>query len=227
MAGATGFTIGQAINKIDLRSMGSLAPHIHNLKVRMAARLPTPDCWQRFQEEIGSELASRTTQIMVDGTELGGRADQVGDICSSYAQTVVQLRAKRQLTASTFSFLTVPMHATTTFILVFVLEIISNFNTSLTAVPPGLTGQGGSGAAVPAAADLTGGLNIYGEQDLTGITLTILLVTGVLTVVNSLAPKLAGGGSNLKIIPYVSIMCLLSGTIVALVPVLTGAIFSR
>ena len=227
VAGATGFTIGQALNKLDVRSMGSLAPHIRNLQVRMAAMLPTHDCWQRFQDEMGSELASRTTHMMIDGTELGGRADQVGNICSSFAQTVVNLRAKRQLTASTFSFLTVPMHATTTFILVFVLEIISNFSTNLSAVSSGLPSQDTSGLAVRSAAELTGGLNIYGAQDLGAITLTILFVTAVLTLANSLAPKLAGGGSNLKILPYVCIMCLLSGAIVGVVPLITAQIFSR
>ena len=80
---------------------------------------------------------------------------------------------------------------------------------------------------MPSSADLTGGLNIYGAQDLGAITLTILFVTAVLTLANSLAPKLAGGGSNLKILPYICIMCLLSGAIVGVVPLITAQIFSR
>ena len=108
VAGATGVTLTEALNRVDIRSMGSLEPHINRLRVRLGARLPTHECWEKFRQETGSELVNRSTHMLVDGSELGGRPDQVGQICSSYAQQVTQLRAKRKLVASTFSFLTIP-----------------------------------------------------------------------------------------------------------------------
>ena len=238
VAGSTGVTLTEAMNRIDRRSMGSLEPHIENLHTRLTARLPTKECWEKFREETGSELASRATTMLVDGAEMGGRADLVGQVCSDYTQNVTQLRAKRQLTSATFSFLTVPMHGTMVFILVFVLEIIRNFNTKLVQassetlgenagvleVPSGL--QLPPGVGLPTSGSLSGGVDIFGTQDMTLISQMIVVVIIILTVANALAPKFAAGGSNLKIASFLSISCLVSGAILGLLPVLTGKLFT-
>ena len=217
--------------------MGSLQPYIDRLNVRLAAHLPTQHCWDAFRAETGSELVKRTTHMLEDGSELGGRPDQVGKICSSFAMNMVQLRAKRALTASTFSFLTVPMHATMTFILVFVLEIISNFNSKLGSASAGLENSGRGafavpegltippGVSLPAQGDLAGGLDLFGNQDMGLMTLMIVTVVVILTVANSVAPKAAAGGSNLKLLSYFGLMSLVSGSILATVPVVTSKIF--
>ena len=236
VAGASGVTLTEALKRIDVKSMDSLEPHIKRLQVRLGAGLPTAECWGRFRGETGSELVARTTQMLADGSEFGGRPDQVGEIVGNYASHVVQLRAKRQLTSSTFSFLTVPMHATMTFILVFILEIIINFNAKLAeaaggaagvreiSVPEGLTVP--PGVAIPAAGELSGGLDLFGNQDMTLVTQTIVLVIVILTVANSLAPKFAAGGSNLKIVSFLGIMSIVSGVVLGIVPVITSELFS-
>lgn len=238
IAGASGVTLTESLKRIDTKSMGSLEPHIDRLKVRLAAGLPTQQCWDAFRAETGSELVKRTTQMMEDGSGLGGRPDLVGNICSSFAQNMVQLRAKRALTATTFSFLTLPMHGTMTFILVFVLEIISTFNTKLGSASAGLgeTGRGDfsvpeglaipPGVSLPAQGDLAGGLDLFGNQDMGLVTLMIVIVVLILTVANSIAPKAAAGGSNLKLVSYLGIMSLVSGFVLAVVPVVTGRIFN-
>ncbi len=237
IAGASGVTLTEALKKIDTKSMGSLEPHIDRLNVRLAAHLPTERCWDAFRAETGSELVKRTTHMLEDGASLGGRPDQVGNICSSFALNIVQLRAKRALTASTFSFLTLPMHATMTFILVFVLEIITNFNTKLGSASAGLEGADRSGLAVPEGlaippgvslptqGDLAGGLDLFGNQDMAMVAMMIVLVVAILTIANSIAPKVAAGGSNLKLLSYFGLMCLVSGFVLATVPVITGKIF--
>ena len=238
VAGSTGVTLTEALNRIDVRSMGSLEPHINRLKVRLDARLPTHECWEKFREETGSELSNRTTHMLVDGSELGGRPDLVGQICSDYASSVTQLRAKRALTASTFSFLTIPMHATMAFILVFILEIVTNFNSKLAEASTEIIGDteaaitvpGGvrvpPGVSIPTGGDLAAGLDIFGAQDTTLISYMIVFVIIVLTGANSLAPKFAAGGSNLKVASFLSIMCVVSGVVLGLVPPLTGRLFS-
>ena len=238
VAGSSGVTLAEGLRRIDTKSMGSLEPAINRLKVRLTAQLPTRDCWERFREETGSELVNRTTHMLVDGSELGGRADEVGQICSSYAQHVTQLRAKRNLTASTFTFLTVPMHATMTFILVFILEIISNFNSKLAEASGEVVGDAGQGITVPqgtqlppgivlpTGGDLAGGLDIFGTQDMSLITGMIVFVVIVLTIANSLAPKFAAGGSNLKIASFLGIMCIVSAVVLGLVPILTSKLFA-
>jgi len=236
VAGATGFTITQALTKIDTKSMGSLKKYIDPLNSRLAARLPVIGCWSRFRDETGSELANRTTKMLVEATELGADADEVGQICSNYAQMVTQLRAKLYLVSSTFAFLTIPMHATTTFILVFVLHIITGFNRRLssvnldnaTASTQDVLASSGASSGVSNIADstsLTGSISIFQSQDMTGVVMVIVLVIFILTISNALAPKFAGGGSNLKIASYLSVMCLISGFILAVVPTVTTKLF--
>ena len=237
IAGASGATLTEALKRIDTKSMGSLEPHIDRLNIRLAAGLPTKPCWDAFRAETGSELVNRTTQMMEDGSSLGGQPDQVGSICSSFAQNMVQLRAKRALTASTFSFLTLPMHATMTFILVFVLEIIATFNAKLGSAAAGVGGTGTEefsvpeglaippGVSLPAQGELSGGLDMFGNQDMAMVSLMIVIVVVILTVANSLAPKAAAGGSNMKLISYLGIMSLVSGFVLAVVPISTAKIF--
>ena len=237
VAGSTGYTITQALSKIDTQSMGSLKNYINPLNSRLSARLPVESCLDRFRDETGSELANRSTKMLVEGTELGGEADEVGQICSEYAQTVTQLRSRLYLASSTFSYLTIPMHATTTFILVFVLNIITGFNQRLSSLDltGGATSTGdvlagtSAGASVAAPSDassITGGISIFENQDMTSVTSIIIIVVAILTIANSLAPKFASGGSNLKIASYMSIMCLISGGVLGVVPTVTSKIFS-
>jgi len=238
VAGSTGITLAEALRRLDHKSMGSLESHIDRLSTRLSAQLPTDVCWEAFRAETGSELINRASRMLVEGSELGGTPDQVGEICSSYALTIDQLRAKRKLTASTFSFLTVPMHATMTFILVFVLGIITNFNSKLMEASGDVSGTTNTGFEVPATlqlppgvplpgqGELTAGLDVFGTQDVGLASVAIVVVIGVLTLANSLAPKLAAGGSNLKVLSFLSVMCLISGAILGIVPVVTSKIFA-
>ena len=237
VAGATGSTLTESLKALDTASMGSLQPHVERLKVRLAAKLPTHDCWEKFRQDTGSDLVNRSTHMLVDGSELAGRPDQVGRICSTFALKVTQLRATRALTASTFSFLALPMHATMTFILVFVLEIVTNFNAKLSSVSAGTAGRAQAefevpdsmalppGIYLPKQGDLGSGADIFGAQDVSLITYTILMVIIILTVANTLAPKFAAGGSHLKVASFLSVMLLISGIVLAAVPYITSKLF--
>lgn len=237
VAGATGSTLTESLKALDTKSMGSLGPHIERLKVRLAARLPTHDCWERFRQETGSDLVNRSTHMLVDGSELAGRPDKVGQICATFALKITQLRATRALTASTFSFLTLPMHATMTFILVFVLQIVTNFNAKLSSVSAGAAGPAQNefkvpdsttippGMYLPKQGDLVSGSEIFGTQDVALITYTILLVIVILTVANALAPKFAAGGGHVKIASFLSVMLLISGAVLGVVPFITSKLF--
>ena len=238
VAGATGFTITQALTKIDTRSMGTLKTYISRLNIRLGARVPVRNCWDRFRDETGSELVNRTSHMLLDGTELGGPPDRVGQICSEYAQSVVQLRAKRRLTSSSFSFLVFPMHATTTFILIFVLNIIAGFNERLQFASDsslnraqgmefGSLPAGDAGIALSSpSGGIATGVDVFAGQDMSSIAFIIVLVILILTIANSLAPKFASGGSHLKIITYLSLMCLISGFVLGVVPPIISAIFA-
>ena len=105
------------------------------------------------------------------------------------------------------------------FILVFILEIITNFNSKLAEAAGGVTDKAATtvevpedltipaGLSIPAGGeDLSAGLDIFGTQDMTLISYMIVFVVIVLTVANALAPKFAAGGSNLKFASFLAIM---------------------
>ncbi len=58
------------------------------------------------------------------------------------------------------------------------------------------------------------------------VALMIVVVVLIMTVANSVAPIAAAGGSNLKLLSYLGVMSLVSGSVLAVVPLLTEKIFS-
>lgn len=238
IAGATGSNLTQTLKDIDTRAMGFLGAHITRLRLRLEANLSSELSWERFRQETSSELVNRTTHMLVDGAERGGSADDVGNICANYALGVSQLREKRQMVASTFAFLAIPMHATMVFILIFVMEILTKFNAKLsgiseaglvnlndsTAVPTGLDMP--PGLAITSGGDLTAGLGMFSAQNLALTSWVIVSVIVMLTIANGLAPKFAAGGSNRKIAFTMSLTCLVSGVVMVVVPALTSRLFS-
>ena len=222
IAGATGTTLASALRKLDLESMGSLAPDVVRLRDRLGSELPTELCWERFKEETGSELLKRSTEMLVDGVEAGGRAEEIGDIAATYASTVSELRETRRLTSSSFSFLVIPMHAAMTGLLLFILEIISSFNSRLSDAALGLTDIS---AEATVALNRSGGLSMFEAQDLTLISAMIAMVVVTLTVSNALASKAAAGGNNLKIRFSLGIMSVISGATMIMVPKIANSVF--
>ena len=241
IAGATGSTLTESIRRFDARSLRYLEPYINRLHTRLAASLPTANCWERFRAETGSELVKRSTVMLVDGSERGGRADRVGEIAGDYSLQISQLRAARNLAASTFSYLSFPMHATVVFILVFVFQIVAVFSNKLKDVQAdaieGTVGnamvdvsniQAPPGIALPSSSEgLTNPLgSMFGVNDLGTMSVVIVFCIVVLTISNSLAPKFASGGSNLKIASYLSVMCILTGGLMSVIPMITQVLFT-
>ena len=241
IAGATGSTLTESIRRFDARSLRYLEPYINRLHTRLAASLPTANCWERFRAETGSELVNRSTVMLVDGSERGGRADRVGEIAGDYSLQISQLRAARNLAASTFSYLSFPMHATVVFILVFVFQIVAVFSNKLKDVQAdaieGTVGnamvdvsniQAPPGIALPSSSEgLTNPLgSMFGVNDLGTMSVVIVFCIVVLTISNSLAPKFASGGSNLKIASYLSVMCIRTGAMMSVIPMITQVLFT-
>lgn len=249
LAGTSGGHFKEALDKVDTKTMGSLEHHVADLRTRLQSNLPADQCWDAFREESGSELVNRGSRMLIDGSTYGARLDRVGQICSDYALNVVQLRAQRQLTASAFAFLIVPLHAIMALILVFVLHIVIIFNSNLAAVSiadpfdatlgyesqatlePGGSGLSLEDAQIPtdvtfsSAKRLFGASNAFESQDTTPISYMVVLVLVALTIANALASKFATGGSNLKIVSILSPLCIVSGVVLGVIPIVASYIF--
>ena len=188
--------------------MGRLEPYIHRLQVRLANDLPTDLCWRRFQEETGCELMKRSSEMLIDGVEMGGKPEEVGEIASGYASAITELRELRHLTASSFGFLIIPMHAAMTGLLLFILAIITGFNDMLGAVAADV-GDAGGGAGL-------GGFEATEGLAIIGVMITLVILT--LTVANALVSKFAAGGHNLKIAWGLTITSFISGFNMLIIP---------
>lgn len=215
IAGTTNSTLSSALRNLDLESMGSLEPHVLRLRSRLSSELPADLTWERFKTEVGNELLKRSTEMLVDGVEMGANGEEVGDIASSYASTVASLRQTRKLTSSSFAFLIIPMHTAMTGLLLFILQIVTTFDEKLKEVATGMGGE--SLTSIP-------GLDMFQSQDLTLTTGMITMVILVLTVANALASKFAAGGHNLTIAFSLSLMCMISGINMIVVPQVGGAL---
>ena len=220
IAGTTITTLSTAMNSLDLESMGSLKPHVSRLRTRLRNELSPELSWEKFNTETGNELLRRSTEMLVDGVELGGNGEEVAGIASSYASTVAELRRKRQLVTSSFAFLVLPMHTAMTGLLLFILQIVTTFDQKLADVSMGI-----GSAAISSATSVTNvpGLEIFKSQDLTLITSMITIVIIILTISNGLATKFASGGHNLKIGAAIGLTSMISGINMIVVPTLASA----
>ncbi|MEC7733698.1 MAG: type II secretion system F family protein [Chloroflexota bacterium] len=238
IAGSGGVTLTEALRRIDTKSYQYLRDPLERLRTRLESGLPSVECWETFSRETGSELVSRTSGMFVDGVEVGCNPGQIGEICSDYAQNISELRAKRKLTSSTFSFLTMTMHAVMALILVFVLEIIISFNSKLgsivgvsdrenclnqVSVPAGMDT---AGIKLPKPEELCASVDVFQMGNISTLQTTIILAVVILTIANALAPKFSEGGNNLKIITFLAVTCLTSGVVMFVVPKVTAALLS-
>ena len=200
-----------------------MEPHVQNLHTRLDNELPTQICWERLNEETGNELVRRSAGMLVEGVELGGEAETVGQVASSYASAVSELREQRRLAASSFVLLVVPMHACMTGLLVFIYEIVVNFNNRLGDVSSELI-AGAEAQSTTGVAPV--GLDMFQGQDLALTGTMISIVVLILTLANTLVSHFASGGHNLKVASNVSIMCILSGINMLVISMVASALFA-
>ena len=71
IAGAKGTTLSSALNSLDIAPLESLQPHLLRLRTRLASQLPGRLSWERFKTDTGNELLRRSTDMLVDGVEMG------------------------------------------------------------------------------------------------------------------------------------------------------------
>jgi flagellar protein FlaJ len=213
--------VSASLGKLDRRSIGNLEPYIQRLQVRLRSHIKPEICWDAFRDEVGAELMNRTTRMFVDGVALGGAPDKVGAIAAEYSMDAALMRARRNVSATPFAFLTIPLHFAMTGLMVFILEIMKAFNERITAAIAELEAQSassGSGlAALPA-------IPVFQPQNMTMIT--YLTVTALLayTISNALAPKFAKGGHPFLIGTFGSITCIMTGFNMLIVPMVAGKI---
>jgi flagellar protein FlaJ len=219
IAGAIGTTVRDALGRIDTDAINSLRNEVKRLYVRLKSGIQPKLCWNKFVEETGSELINRSIGMFYDSIDLGGDAEQVGHHASLFATKIGMLRAKRKAVAVPFRWLCITMHSAVVCLLIFVSEVISVFG-SMVAQAEASMPVGASGS--PGIAAFTS-FNVSGMGILHSLVLPLVIV---FTIADSLAPYMVEGGSWMKVMYNLGIMCAISGFAMIFLPQVAGMLFS-
>ena len=178
-------------------------------------------CWAAFVDETGSELIERTVQMFWDSIRFGGEPGQVGGAAAFFASRIVFLRASRQLVATTFEYLTYPLHIALAMLLVFVAEIMGLFASGITS---DIGSMSGSSTVTSSGLEVTD-LFTFGQVNMQMVNGLVTAVLVVLTCANSFAPKAASGGHGYKVLFHLAINMIITGATMIAVPYFAGSIF--
>lgn len=217
-ATAIGSTPTEALGRLDMRSLGSLAPAAKRLHTVLRAGIKPELCWCRFVAETGSEVISRSVRVFQDGINLGGEAEEVGSRASLLAAKVTFLRARRRLVSATFGWLSLIMHTAIVFLLMFIIEIVSGF---AEVVAASSVATQASGQSMPITTMLS-----FNFGNLEFLRWLMVPVVAVLSMVNAVTPKLVDGSYSHKLFFYLGASMLAAGAGLVLAPKLAASIFN-
>ncbi|MHB0856073.1 MAG: type II secretion system F family protein [Anaerolineae bacterium] len=217
VASSTGTTLTEALTRMDLGSFPALQHDVERLSVRLRARIDPGLCWRSFGNETGSQLATEATGIFHDAVSMGGDPEEVGVVCSDFTMKTSMLRAKRRIVSSSFSGLTMVMHATVSALLVIVLEIINQFRALVEKVlTPEAEGDAAQAVQVPLMA-----FNTTQMDMLDGMTIGMVIF---LALVNAIAIMITDGGLKYKVCFSLSVLLIISGVSFLVGPALVAGV---
>ncbi len=217
-----GTTITEAISRLDFGSLSSLKKPVIRMNNALKFGVRPDLCWQKFVSETGSEQVNRSVRIFWDGVAVGGDPGQVGNQASMFALKVAILRNKRKMVSSGFYFLCIAMHAAMALLLVGIYQIMLNFSQLMQSAA-----KGSNTARIEAITQLPtfAFFSDAGAQLLVLNTMVTAMLI-MLTVSNPAAIKVVEGGHNYKYLFYLSVMLIISGLALILVPDAIKGMFS-
>jgi archaellum biogenesis protein FlaJ (TadC family) len=216
MAVSTGSTIGEALTRLDLSSFPALEPDLVRLQRRLAASIDPELCWLKFAHETGSKLIGESVKVFTDGVRLGADPDVVALLTADYSSRTIMLRAKRRVTAATFTWLTIIMHGVVSGLMVLVFEIVRNFVLMLEQATATLDPNSMQASAM-----------VFSMPNLGLFRGTILGMIVLFSVINAYSINVTDGGHKTKISFYLSLMLALSGLCLVLLPSLVQGLFAN
>jgi flagellar protein FlaJ len=218
--GAVGTTVTEGLSRLNRRSLGAMEPHVRRLYVRLLNDITPELVWARLAGESGSELVTRCVRVFSEGIRLGGDPAVVGNLAASFALKVTLMRATRTLVANTFAFVIVPMHVALIAILLFVTEVVRIFGTKISEVQDAnlnsdIVREAGVSQAI-----------VFAAPDMGIITILVSLMIIMLTAANAFSPYAAGGGHRYRLFGFASVMMIVSGVLMLVVPSVVQGLFS-
>jgi flagellar protein FlaJ len=215
MAVSTGTTIGESSKRIDITSFPALEEDLTRLRRRLDAALEPELCWHRFAAETGSKLIAETVKVFNDGVKLGADPDVVALLAADYSSRTILLRAKRKVTASSFTWLTVVMHGVVCGLMILIFEIVKNFTEMLQAATVGLEGAPTTDLAMP----------MFSTPNIDLFRVTILVMLILFSLINAFSISATEGGHKTKMAFYLALMLALAGSSMLYLPGVVKGLF--
>lgn len=219
MATSSGSTLKQALNKIDISSFPNLEMDINRLRRRLDAMVAPEACWHQFGMETGSRLIGDVSDIFYNAIRMGGDPEKAGHLCSVFAAKTTQLRAKRRLTAGTFSGLTTVMQTVVSGLMVFVLSVVKSFAALVQDLVPATDGMNST-------PQMSLGMAEFSPAELNFLAMLTILMIILLAIVSAIAIILTDGGYRLKVAFYLAITIFISGVSMLVVPPMVASILT-
>lgn len=214
-----GTTMVEAIREVDRKSLVNLEPLINSVYTKLNLGLDEAITWEKFIGECGTNLIAKYMNIYRDSVAMGGAPGVVGKIVGSSMLSQVLLRRKRDMVATSFIVLLVPMHIAMVGIFLALYQILKTMSDAIASVMATL---GNNGAALTSsdsvAGSMMGSLNLFINfpEDKMVPYVTIILL--MITLSNILAGKIVVGGDRYMYYFLSALLFTLTGLMFLVVP---------
>jgi len=229
--GGKGTTAVLALSNIDRKSLLALEPLVDSVYSKLNLGLDDNQTWDKFIGESGSNLIYKYLNIYRDTVTLGGPPEPIGTVVSSSMLEQTLLRQKKDMLARGFIVLLIPMHMAMTAIFVALYQIlltltgsVSSMMTQFSQMARTSGGVGAGGADLSSV--LGGGMGMFTNFPAKDMYTYVLITLTILTVSNTVAARIVGGGDRYMYYFYGAIFCVLTGLVLIAAPMVVGLFFN-
>jgi archaeal flagellar protein FlaJ len=225
--GGKGLTVPYALAEVDIKTLKVLYEFIQSVYSKLNLGLDENLVWERFIDESGSNLISKYLNIFRDSIKLGGNPSEVARVVSTSMLEQTLLREKREMLATGFIVLLIPMHVAMVAIFIFLYQILLTMSHAVTAVMASFdqVSDAMSSTTASMGGSMSGMVNIFVNfpEDKMGTYIAIVLL--IITVANIMAGKIVKGGANYLYYAFGSILFSLTGILLIVTPFIVEMLF--
>ena len=218
----------KALRGIDF---GMLDNSIDRLEKRLSTRIDSDRAWDYFNADTNSAVISRYMRIYIEGSQSSGRPAQTAEMVSRSVGSLLSLRRRRSLSASTMWGVAIGLLVASVTSLNVTISIVLQLGDAIAGVASGLADTDvsalsdfGGGVALPVMEDASSvGENIRMFK----IVVSILILIQV-AAVSYIATRLRGGGITSSLGQMISLLWIagITSLITAFILEAASSIFS-
>ena len=229
--GGKNCTMAVAIEGLNKKSIMYLLPLLNSVYSKLNLGLDEKRTWQRFINESGSFLVHKYLRIYQDTLLLGAKGDVIGKIVSQSMLDQVLLRDHRQSIVVNFVMLLIPMHAMMCGLFLTLYAILATLAAKIQELMAGLgetaaafTGDSATEAG-SIASTIGASLFVFESFNVQEVYAFVLIIITMILIGNILAAKIVADGDRYLIYLYGSVLVLITGILIAVIPFVVDALF--